>query len=123
MSKDKGSSCKHIANNISSAYVTHYRIDGYVLKEGIRCDFLLMNEDAKIAYLIELKGSDLVKAAHQLENTEELLRQQLAQYQIMYRIIMRKSSTHAIHSSSFQSFKAKKGNRLIFRNNELVENI
>ena len=103
--------------------MTHYVIDGYVLTEGIRCDFLLINEDTSIAYLIELKGSDLVKAARQLENTEQALQQQLAQYQIMYRIIMRKSSTHAIHSSAFRSFQARKGKQLVCRNNEYEENI
>lgn len=39
-----------------------------------------MNEDKKVAYLIELKGSDLVKAAKQIESTENALRQALAGY-------------------------------------------
>ena len=123
VSKDKGSPCKHIANNIHLAYVTHYMIDGYVLTEGIRCDFLLINEDTKTGYLIELKGSDLVKASRQLEETEKALKQHLTHYQIMYRIIMRKSSTHAIHSSAFRSFQARKGKQLICHNNEIEEDI
>ena len=123
VSKDKGTSCKHIANNTCVAYVTHYKIDGCVITQGIRCDFLLINEETKIAYLIELKGSDLIKATQQLENTEKVLHQQLSQYQIMYRIVMRKSSTHAIHSSAFRNFQLKKKDRLMFRNNVLEENI
>ena len=123
VSKDKGSPCKHIAYNTHLAYVTHYMVDGYVLTEGMRCDFLLINEDTKIGYLIELKGSDLVRASRQLEETEKALKQQLTQYQIMYRIIIRKSSTHAIHSSAFRSFQVRKGKKLIYHNNEYKENI
>ena len=37
-----------------------------------------MNETSKTAYLIELKGSDLVKAASQLEATENALRSFIA---------------------------------------------
>lgn len=46
VSQDKGAcSPKHIANNKSKNSVTHYRIDGVVITQGKRCDFLLMNED------------------------------------------------------------------------------
>ncbi len=63
VSRDKGNPQYHRADNRRRAYVTQYKIDGIVITTGNRCDFMLMNEDTKIAYLIELKGSDLVKAA------------------------------------------------------------
>lgn len=66
VSRDKGNPQYHKANNVSNSEVTHYQIDGEVIKTGDRCDYLLMNETSKTAYLIELKGSDLVKAASQL---------------------------------------------------------
>lgn len=62
--------------------MTHYKIDGVVIKVGSRCDYLLMNEEARIAYLIELKGSDLVKAAEQLEATENVLQRELLTYKL-----------------------------------------
>ena len=77
VSRDKGNPQYHKANNVSNSEVTHYQIDGKVIKTGDRCDYLLMNETSKTAYLIELKGSDLVKAASQLEATENALRSQL----------------------------------------------
>lgn len=67
VSKDKGNPQYHKGNNTAKAYVTHYKIDGNVIKKGSRCDYLLLNENTLTAYLIELKGSDLLKAAEQLE--------------------------------------------------------
>lgn len=87
VSRDKGNPQYHKANNVSNSEVTHYQIDGKVIKTGDRCDYLLMNETSKTAYLIELKGSDLVKAASQLEATENALRSQLVEYQLQYRIV------------------------------------
>lgn len=60
VSRDKGNPQYHKANNVSNSEVTHYQIDGEVIKTGDRCDYLLMNETSKTAFLIELKGSDLV---------------------------------------------------------------
>lgn len=88
VSRDKGNPQYHKANNVSNSEVTHYQIDGKVIKTGDRCDYLLMNETSKTAYLIELKGSDLVKAASQLEATENALRSQLVEYQLQYRIVV-----------------------------------
>lgn len=75
VSRDKGNPrTYHKGINRSKAYVTHYQIDGIVITVGNRCDYLLINEDKKTAYLIELKGSDLVKAAQQLDATEQRLK-------------------------------------------------
>ena len=56
VSRDKGNPQYHIGNNTNRAYVTHYKIDGIVLTKGSRCDYLLINEESRTAYLIELKG-------------------------------------------------------------------
>ena len=52
VSRDKGNPQYHKANNVSNSEVTHYQIDGKVIKTGDRCDYLLMNETSKTAYLI-----------------------------------------------------------------------
>lgn len=102
VSKDRGNPQYHKANNITKAHVTHYKVDGIVMKAGSRCDYLLLNEDMKIAYFIELKGSDLVKAAEQLEATEQFLHQSLSGYQSQYRIIANKCKTQEIRSSAYR---------------------
>jgi rRNA maturation protein Rpf1 len=123
VSQDSGTSCIHIANNIERSFVTHYKIDGEVITEGMRCDFLLINEDKRIAYLIELKGRDLTKAAKQLLKTEETLKYQLQSYSLRYRIIASKCHTQEIRSSSFNKFRIQKGEFLRFGTNEMEENI
>ena len=124
ISKDKGNPQKHIAKNVNQAYVTHYKIDGVVIKEGHnKCDYLVLNEDSKTAYLIELKGSDLCKAAQQLETTENILSNELRAYDKRYRIIANKCKTQEINSSSYIKFKKKWGHKLVQKTGTLSENI
>lgn len=93
VSKDAGSSKLHRARNVDGNLVRHYRIDGDVItsKDVQKCDFLLLNDDKKNAYLIELK-------------------QDLNGYQKHFRIVY-SSNTHAIRSSEYVKFRMdKKGN-------------
>lgn len=123
-SKDKGGSQTHIAYNKDASFVTHYQVDGVVIKDGNKCDFLLFNEDKKTAYLIELKGSDLTWAAKQLQATEQRLSAQLAPYQpLQYRIIANKCRTSEIETAEFKRFRMLWKKRLIYRSGIYSENI
>lgn len=123
VSRDKGNPQYHKAINAARAYVTHYKIDGNVLKTGSKCDYLLMNEETRIAYLIELKGSDLVKAAEQLESTEKALKQELFGYGLRYRIVANKCKTQAIHSSAYRKYQIRWRGRLVQKTGFIEENI
>lgn len=113
ISKDKGNPQYHKGLNSKNAYVTHYKIDGNVIKSGSRCDYLLINEDTLTAYLIELKGSDLVKAAQQLEATESALARELSGYSIQYRIVANKCKTQEIYSSAYRKYQLRWNKQLI----------
>lgn len=104
-------------------YVSHYKIDGVVLKSGSRCDYLLMNEAARIAYLIELKGSDLIKAVKQLEATEKALSQQLAGYSLQYRIVANKCRTQEIYSFEYRKYQLRWKKRLMLKTGYIEEDI
>lgn len=54
-----------------------------------KCDFLLINDTKRDAYLIEVKGTDLLSTIEQLEKTEEVLGADLKGYQKKYRIVYR----------------------------------
>lgn len=84
---------------------------------------LLMNETSKTAYLIELKGSDLVKAASQLEATENALRSQLVEYQLQYRIVANKCKTQEIHSSAYRKYQIRWKSRLLQKTGYIEEKI
>lgn len=123
VSKDKKNPQYHKGNNVDKSYVTHYQIDGVVIQSGSRCDFLLINEDKLTAYLIELKGSDLAKAAEQLEATEKELKNELVNYNLQYRIIANKCKTHEIESSSYKKYRIKWKKSLIQASGHYEENI
>lgn len=123
VSRDTGNPQYHKAYNQKSAYVTHYKIDGVVITNGSRCDFLLMNEEKKVAYLIELKGSDLVKAAEQLEATEERLKSEIFGYDLYYRIVANKCRTQAIHSSAYRKYQLRWKGRLLQKTGFMEEYI
>lgn len=123
VSRDKGNRQKHIANNRSLAYVTHYQIDGVVIRQGNKCDYLLINENTKVAYLIELKGQDLTWAAKQLEATANALSLNARGYKVQYRIVANKCTTHEIESSGFKKYRLLWKKDLKYRSQELEENI
>ena len=123
ISKDRKNPQYHKAVNKENNDVTQYQIDGIVLKDGTRCDYLLINETKKVAYLIELKGSDLVKAAEQLENTEKMLRQELFGYSLRYRIVANKCKTQEIRSSAYRKYQMLWKGRLLQKTGFIKENI
>ena len=125
VSKDKRNPQYHKGINTKGAYVTHYQIDGIVIKEGSRCDYLLINEDTRIVYLIELKGSDLVKAAKQLEETEKALEKVLSvyNYKFRYRIVANKCKTTEIRSSAYRKYQILWKSNLVQKTGSIVENI
>lgn len=46
VSRDRGNPQYHKGINSGRVYVSHYKIDGVVIKSGSKCDYLLMNEAA-----------------------------------------------------------------------------
>ena len=124
VSKDRKNNQKHIANNIDGSSVTQYQIDGVVITSSQpRCDFLVMNDDKKDAYLIELKGSDISKAVIQLEATASVLRSQLNGYDINYRIVHNRCNTQEILTSQVLKFKKAHKGKIKMGSKKMEENI
>lgn len=88
--------CEHRGVNPDCCDVRQYQIDGKVITgQEERCDWLVLNDDKKDAYYIELKGSHIEKAIRQLENSKKLLASDLADYTPFFRIIY-KSYSHSV---------------------------
>ena len=86
---------KHTAYNVNTCVVRHYKIDGEVIpvnktNQTKKCDFLLLNDDDKQAYFIELKGIDVEEAPKQIEATINLLKAELAKYSFHSRIVCKR---------------------------------
>lgn len=116
---------QHRAVNSDRCFVTHYQIDGAVIRTGLRCDYLLINEDKSDAYLIELKGADIVHAVDQLEATAQTLKLALQNYHIKYRLVYTKARTHALMETKFIKFRQRHGKpgEFLHRENTLEETI
>ena len=124
ISQDRGNPQKYIAHNKDKSQVNHYKIDGVVIREGQRCDFALFNEDKRVVYLIELKGSDLEKAAAQLEATRQALAEHLSSYAtIEYRIVANKCRTHSIQSTNFKRYCKTWAGHFKYATAKIEENI
>ena len=109
--------CKHIGRNVSGHEIRQFKIDGEVIAKNadtVRCDYLLLNDEAKRAYYIELKGSDLEKAIQQIEATVRMLQDSLTGY-ATYRRIIYFSGTTDIKGSAVQRWKAKHPTAIIRR--------
>ena len=59
---------KIIFLNKSRQNVRRIRVDGCVLTEGVRCDYLIIPENGK-EHFIELKGNNVAYAAKQIEES------------------------------------------------------
>ncbi len=108
VSRDVGN-CKHISNNVKGETVRQYAVDeDDIISVGEKCDYLVLNDDKRTAYYIELKGSDVEKAKRQVENTERQLARVLNGYRSFFRVIYR-TGTHRVTSSSIVRWKESKG--------------
>lgn len=113
----------HRARNPQRDEVTHYKIDGIVIKEGNKCDYLLLNETKHHAYLIELKGRDISHAVKQLEETERKLASQLQGYEKKYRIICSKVRTSELKSAAYRSFERRHYGQVVCKEGQYPEDI
>ena len=124
VSKDKGESRKHCAINPNRKFdLRHYQLDGVLIQQETCCDFLLINDSTKKAYLIELKGKDIKKAVKQLQAGEKHCKSALGGYTFFYRIICSKAKTHQIEDSTVRKFKDKHGMRFKIKETYLSENL
>lgn len=108
----ENNSC-YTARNKHKSLVRKYKIDGDVFQknaEELRCDYMILNDDMKNAYLIELKASKVKHGIEQLDNTEKLFRNELKGYTFYKRLVFSgKSATHGVMSSELRRWQEKGG--------------
>jgi hypothetical protein len=118
---------KYIGNNGATKLLECWHIDDCIIKEGQRCDFLLLNLDTLTAYFIELKGSDLIHAIEQIDVTLDKLLTSIPQYtSINGRIVLSKVNTPDLKNSKLiklQKRLKKLGGTLDKSVSQMTENI
>lgn len=124
VSKDKGEMREHRAINPKQMYsVRQYQLDGELIKQQTCCDYLVLNDTLKKAYLIELKGKRINDAVIQLEAGENKCKEELKDYIFHYRIVASKTKTLDMRSPKFRKFQEKHGNKFKYKTNFLEETL
>ena len=116
--KAKRLCAQYIAHNTQKQAVRVYHVDGEIVKDAVtlRCDFILLNDDQKDAYFIELKGSKLLHAIKQIESTQDMAKDSLPGYQFYERIAYSGQTHHVMTFSEIQRRRKRKAKgRPIFR--------
>lgn len=123
---DKKSATKYMLDNNSRLHHSLYRVDGALITDGNKCDYLLINCENKRAYFIEIKGSDLNHAIDQIDAALTTLRKSIPNHTVYARIALTR-----VNGSDLKSIKYKKlqkwvqgmGGNIIQRTNVLTETV
>lgn len=119
-------SCKenkstYVGNNPTGCKVKLYHIDGEIITEGLRCDYLLLEEEHLNAIFIELKGTQLEHAIRQLENTDKAIEGELRNYAKFYRVVLSGYRGPEADKIVVKKFKRTCHNRLIIKERIIEE--
>jgi len=100
---------RHILENISRVKVYQYHIDGDIITGTAdkKCDYIVeaMTTPRPVAFVIELKGSDIIQAIRQIESTILKYKNKLEIYEICPRIVVHKVTTLSLRSSEYRKLK------------------
>ena len=133
--RDKGNKQEYRILNLNQTTICKIRIDGCLIFNGNRCDYLAIkclkkNNQVLIdsLYFIELKGSDLKHALAQIENTikHEKIKQLISKNCNVYaRVVLNKQRSPDIRSSEkikFEKMIKKLGGDLKTQGRKMEEN-
>ena len=126
VSRDRGSSRKHVGENNGGRTIMRYRVDGVIIRQQTACDFIVTNEETSTAYLIELKGNKVADAAVQLMATADNLKRVLGNYETLnFRIVASKCKTHQVEDTSVRKLRKryKKAGQVIIGERMITEEI
>lgn len=114
--------CRHTGINDQRHEIRQFKVDGGIIQGTTvsRCDYLVVNDTARRAYFIELKGSDVKKAMGQIDNTIAMVRD-LKGYAFFPRIVFR--GTINITNAEQAKWKNKHGGRVKIKRGEIEESI
>lgn len=87
-------------NNQAQKKLSCYLVDDGLIKQGLRCDFALTNDQENKIYLIELKGRDISHAAEQIKSTIDNFSVELKGKIIFARIVCTRVSSPKIRKPS-----------------------
>jgi len=112
--KDSGNPQQYRVVNESRKEICKIRVDNCLIKDGEKCDYLILDCQDQLAFFAELKGHDLGKALKQIDSSIDRLMSQINDFKIYARIVLNRTPSPDINSS----FKIKLMNKIKRHNGE-----
>ncbi|MFN7414725.1 MAG: hypothetical protein ACK5RT_12605 [Dolichospermum sp.] len=97
--RDSGNKQEYRVTNDNGKEICKIKVDGCLIKEGERCDYLILACEDKSAFFVELKGHDLQKAVGQIDSSLTKLITEIKEFNIYARIVLNRNPTPDINSS------------------------
>ena len=97
--RDSGNKQEYRVTNDNGKEICKIKVDGCLIKEGERCDYLILACEDKSAFFVELKGHDLKKAIAQINSSINKLMTEIKEFKIYARIVLNRNPTPDINSS------------------------
>ncbi len=97
--KDSGNKQEYRVTNKNGKEICKIKVDGCLIKESERCDYLILACEDKSAFFVELKGHDLKKAIGQIDSSLTNLITEIKEFKIYARIVLNRNPTPDINSS------------------------
>jgi hypothetical protein len=97
--KESGNKQEYRVSNKNGKEICKIKVDGCLIKEGERCDYLMLSCQDKLAFFVELKGHDLKKAIAQIDSSITKLITEIQDFKIYARIVLNRNPTPDINSS------------------------
>ncbi|WP_413172493.1 hypothetical protein [Anabaena azotica] len=97
--KDSGNKQEYRVTNDKDKEICKIKVDGCLIKEGEKCDYLIISCEDKSAFFVELKGHDLKKALGQIDSSITKLKDEIQEFKLYARIVLNRNPTPDINSS------------------------
>ena len=100
--KESGNKQEYRVTNDTGKEICKIKVDGCLIKDVERCDYLILSCEDKSAFFVELKGHDLQKALSQIDSSINKLKDEipeLQEFKIYARIVLNRNPTPDINSS------------------------
>jgi len=122
--KSHANKSTHIANNPNKYKVRQYDMDEVFGDRVSKCDYLVLNDDKKRAYFIELKTeSNVEEAPEQIETSRNLLKNEIPKYSHHLRIVANLPNPPRIKMYIIAEWQIDHKHAEFFPNGKCVENV
>ena len=88
-----------------------------------KCDYLFKIKDDKIIYLVECKGSDILKAVSQIESSLQILKDSIEGNKIKGRIVSTKVYSPDIRNRTYSQLREKLNGDLLVKTKIIEEKV